>query len=337
MKKNPFFHRLSPLRKLELVAAGVIFPFFVLLLFLGSAFILKISQGASFLDGIFLISIVGIILAITIWFVASMLGNMLASFFLGASPLESAVSVNAVLQNFGFSDADSLLNLVRLHNISVYRAAGHFPGIYYREPLFATFAYAPFMRSHYFSKSLLYFDELQIDAVYSSTIKNIAMAKQELVHNQINADTEKQINTLQVMLDSAKAKLAERSLSEGPYKKTARARLLIIAQLAASSGLRDKLKSEWGKDKKPYSKDYINNQYEAYIKDHGDLKMLLCWLKGETATVFDDNVKQIFRASMPQGMIDWGGKEKVLSIRDTVEGIMTEDEKREISISVKRK
>ena len=327
MEKKPFLSKITSLTLPELLASTMNLLFFALFLFLGSTIILKFTQGSSFFWGVFWISCLGLSFSIIIWFSSVFIGNRIAFFLSKESQLEHVVSANTVIQTFGFSDVESLLHFVRLHNISVYRATRRFSTKYYIDPLFSTFAYVPFMRSLYFSENLLFFDKSQLDAVYSSTIDNLVVSKPELIRSQMSLDIENRCNELQEQLEATKAKLMERNLTEGPFKKKASARLEVIAQLAASSGLRDNLLHEWEEGRNKYSKAYIATRYKSYIEENTDLKKFLTWLTGDNAYVFDDTAMQIFRACMPREMIDWGGKE-ASSLRKIIEDIKKGDEKK---------
>lgn len=264
------------------------------------------------------------------WYAACAAGNELAS-VLCRHTLKKAVSAKTFLKALGDEDIDSLLNAVRQFNLSVYRpprkqSSAELENVDCRlEPLFATPLYAFFVRGHFYAKDLLYLDAEQVEPVYSKIIQALMLSRPDLIRNQADAHMEKQILALQTKLDAAKKKLSEKNLSDGPHKRVAKARLVIIAQLAASGFARDALLREW-EEGKSYSGDEIDAAYKKALEEH-NLKPLLNEIKDTGYDELDETAMRIFKAFMPLGTVKWGGDEKRVTPEMAVRGIMMKGER----------
>jgi len=266
------------------------------------------------------------------WFAACAAGNELAAVFCKHT-LKKTVSPKTFLKSLGDEDVDSLLNAARRFNFSVYRLPQKLHSAEQEnvdcrlEPLFATPCYAFFVRGHYYAKDLLCLDAEEVEPVYSKIIQALMLSRPDLVRNQADAHREKQILALQADLDAAKKKLSEKNLSAGPHKRTADARLVLIAQLAASGFTRDALLRQW-EEGKSYSGNEINAVYKKTLEER-NLKPLLNEIKGNGYDELDETAMRIFKAFMPIGTVKWGGDEKRVTPEMAVRSIMMKEEKGE--------
>ena len=270
--------------------------------------------------------------AVIAWYAACAAGNELAS-VLCRHIVKKAVSVKTFLKALGDEDVDSLLNMARQFNLSVYRLPRKLDSAEQEnvdcrlEPLFATPLYAFFVRGHYYAKDLLCLDAEQVESVYSKIIQALMLSRPDCIRNQADAHREKQILALQTKLDAAKKKLSEKDLSAGPYKRVANARLAIIAQLAASGFARDVLLREW-EEGKSYSGDEINAVYKKALEE-SNLKPLLNEIKDTGYDELDATTMRIFKAFMPLGTVKWGGDEKRVTPEMAVRSLMMKEERKD--------
>jgi len=334
MGKRTLLQRLKSATAAELIAGSfvaVIFVACLITLYLGIEWVRQEAPRRSIWHGAMSNMTLSILAMIVSWFCAISIGNRLASKMLPRT-LDSAISVAAVMRDFGLYSIREFFDFAHRHDLAIYRAQKALVNEAQEnmrcrfESLFTKFLfYSPWARESHYAKNLLCLEQGQVEAALARTVEPLARFRPVAVRAVVVEEAERVILALREEIKELQNKLNDKNLEEGPSSKASKHKLFLIAQLFVAFFIRDQLMEDENEGK-PHTIEDIDNIYKTFVSRHSGLKKLLNELKPDTKhDSFNKQISKLVRISMEPGKVSWGGDAKT-SLRSVLLKIMTEKE-----------
>ena len=240
--------------------------------------------------------------------VSAIIANYIVSLFLKKT-LKRAVPYPLVMQWVGLVDRDSILGLIRLHELHVYvskrQVSEETVDLPCRMvPLFLLPAYPPIARWALRLFEEIYFDMDEIETVFGNNLDTVRRARPDLLLAE-GSLTKETAAKLKIILSKE-----EGNRGADGRLKTAKAlndycRLHAFTVTALAVRFLKKWPQWKTKGEKLITHDSIHQLTENILNEHSELRDVLVQLKVKGNPWLPAAMKDFFRHAMPDEMVDW--------------------------------